>query len=162
MCGACLFEPILERMDLPAPARLLGAPPLWLVAALLSIASASAGQILLKIGVRNAHLAPDVAKHPLVLLGVLFTPYIMAGIAAFGLSMLFWLGAISGQELSTVYPMAALGYVVVTVLSVRLFHDHVDIWKLAGIALIVAGVLTLNIGAEHAQPLGSRGDVSVR
>lgn len=153
---------MIERMDLSAPARFALAPPLWLVAALLSIASASTGQILLKLGVRNAHLAPDAAKHPAILLGVLLTPYVMAGIAAFALSMVLWLGAISGQELSTVYPMAALGYVLVTVLSVRLFHDRIDAWKLAGIALIVAGVLILNVGANVSpSPVGTT-DISAR
>ncbi|MGH7706966.1 MAG: cation/cationic drug transporter [Vulcanimicrobiaceae bacterium] len=120
-------------------------PPLWLVAALLSIVSASTGQILLKIGVKAA-LPPDAIRHPLALLSVFTNPFIVAGVVAFALSMVLWLGAINGQQLSAVYPMAALGYVLVTLVSVRLFHDSLGGWKIAGIGLIIVGVLVLNAG----------------
>jgi multidrug transporter EmrE-like cation transporter len=121
-------------------------PPPWLIAALLSIASASTGQILLKIGVRSAALPPDAIRHPLVLLSAMLNPFVIVGIMAFVASMIFWLGAINGQQLSNVYPLAALGYVIVTVVSVRLFHDQVTVWKVVGIGFIVLGVILLNHG----------------
>ncbi|HEV3156107.1 MAG TPA: EamA family transporter [Candidatus Baltobacteraceae bacterium] len=121
--------------------------PLWLIAALCSITSASAGQILLKIGVRSAALPSDSLEHPNELLNMLLNPYVAAGVFAYAASMVLWLAAINGQELSRVYPMAALGYVLVTIVSVKLFHDEITVWKVAGIALIILGVIVLNQGA---------------
>ena len=37
-----------------------------------------------------------------------------------------------------------------TVASVRLFHDTVTPWKIAGIALIVLGIVVLNAGSPAA------------
>lgn len=121
-------------------------PGLWLLCALLSIGCASTGQILLKLGVRAAALPPDAVRHPLALFGAFLNPFVICGVTAFAASMVFWLGAISGQQLSAVYPMAALGYVIVTVASVRIFHDELTGWKIAGIAIIVLGVAVLNAG----------------
>lgn len=119
--------------------------PLWLIAALLSIACASAGQIFLKIGVRGA-LPSDAIRHPFLLLAALLNPYVILGTAAYAISMILWLGAISGQALSVVYPMAALGYVLVSMASVWLFGDAVTPAKVFGITLIIIGIIVLNTG----------------
>lgn len=121
-------------------------PPLWLIATLLSVLCASGGQILLKIGVRSAELPANVLLHPAPLFAALLNPYIIGGILAFVASMLLWLAAINGQQLSSVYPLAALGYVIVTLVSALLFHDRITVWKIAGIMLIVLGVALLNHG----------------
>ncbi|MHB8414567.1 MAG: DMT family transporter [Acidiferrobacteraceae bacterium] len=109
---------------------------------------------MLKIGVKAAALPPDALRDPLLLLSALFNPYIIGGIVAFAASMVLWLGAISGQQLSSVYPMAALGYVIVTIASVRIFHDTITVPKVAGILLILLGVVILNLGAS---PVGGNG-----
>lgn len=126
--------------------------PLWLIAALLSIACASAGQIFLKIGVRGA-LPADAVRQPLLLLGALLNPYVILGTAAYAISMVLWLGAISGQALSVVYPMAALGYVLVSIASVWIFGDAVTPGKVLGIAFIITGILILSTSV--AKPIVS-------
>jgi multidrug transporter EmrE-like cation transporter len=120
--------------------------PIWLIAALLSICSASAGQLLLKVGVRGAHLPDNPLQQPLSLVLALFQPLIICGIIAEATSMMLWLAAINTRALSAVYPMAALGYVIVTVVSVVFFGEGLSIGKIAGIALIVLGVVVLNSG----------------
>lgn len=126
--------------------------PLWFAAALLSIALAASGQILLKLGVR-ASLPADSALHPMLVLSAMRHPFICMGILAFAASMVAWIAAISGQELSRVYPMAAIGYVIVTIASVWLFNDSVTTAKVAGIGLIVLGIVVLNLGAPAAHQL---------
>lgn len=118
--------------------------PVWLFVALLSILSASTGQVLLKIGV--SALPSNPLKNPAELLIAFLNPFVVAGVLAFALSMVLWLGAISGQQLSSVYPLAALGYVVVSVASVWLFRDTMGALKIAGIMLIVLGTIVLNAG----------------
>jgi multidrug transporter EmrE-like cation transporter len=123
--------------------------PTWFLAALLSIALAATGQVLLKLGVQRA-FTPDVTTYQAMFLAALREPRIACGVAAFAASMVVWLAAISGQQLSRVYPMAAIGYVLVTIASVRLFHDTVTPGKIAGIALIVIGIVVLNVGSPAA------------
>lgn len=115
--------------------------PLWLVAASMSVGFASVGQILLKIGVRRNAIPTDLARHPLAVLTALFHPYVAAGVFAFAISMILWIVALNGQQLSLVYPMAALGYVLVTIASACLFGETMNLWKIAGIRLIILGVL---------------------
>ncbi len=129
--------------------------PPWLLAALCSIALAATGQVLLKLGVQRA-LPPDAASHPMLVLAAFRHPYVCLGIVLFAASTVIWLGAISGQQLSRVYPMAALGYVLVTVASVWLFHDTVTPGKIAGIALIVLGIVVLNAGGPAASSAAVR------
>lgn len=123
--------------------------PAWFVAALLSITLAASGQVLLKVGVQRAFTA-NVASYPSMLLAAIREPFIALGVTAFAASTVVWLAAISGQQLSRVYPMAALGYILVTIASVRLFHDTVTPWKIAGITLIVVGIVVLNAGGPAA------------
>jgi len=127
-------------------------PTYWLIAALLSIACAACGQLLLKYGVRSVHLPSDALTHPLLLATALWNPFIVAGTLSFGLSMVLWLAALSGEQLSTVYPMAALGYIAVTIASIRLFNDVVTPAKFAGLVLIVLGVVVLNLQFPTARP----------
>src|SRR6185312_7026761 len=46
-------------------------------------------------------------------------------------------------HLSVLYPLYALSYVWVDLLSLYYFHEHMNIWKGAGIALIIGGVAVL-------------------
>ena len=51
--------------------------------------------------------------------------------------------ALRDGELSIVYPVIALTYVWVSLLSVLVFHEPMNIFKAVGIAVIVAGVAVL-------------------
>ena len=81
--------------------------PAWFVAALLSITLAASGQVLLKLGVQRAFTTG--ASYPSMLVAAVREPFIVLGVTAFAASMVVWLAAISGQQLSRVYPMAAIG-----------------------------------------------------
>ena len=54
--------------------------------------------------------------------------------------------ALKGRELSRLYPIIALTYVWVTILSVFMLAEHVNLYRAAGIALIVTGVSILGGG----------------
>ena len=124
---------------------LLSQIPLWLIAALFSILLAASGQIMLKVGVKSLRLPDDALAHPVQLVSALLSPIIIVGIALFACSVIFWLAAISGQELSRVYPLASLGYVIVTIASIKLFGDEISLPKIAGICLIILGVSILQM-----------------
>ncbi len=97
-------------------------------------------QILIKTGATM--LARQVA-HPGLLnaaAGMFTNPWLFAGYALYGVSAVLMVLALRDGELSLLYPVIALTYVWVTVLSFFIFHESLGAYKLTGITLIVAGV----------------------
>ena len=101
----------------------------------------AAAQVLMKTGAN--HLA-----HP-GLIGMATNIPLMGGYCLYGLSTLLLVVALKDGELSLLYPVIALTYVWVTMLSFLIFHDDINPWKLAGIVLIVAGVAVLGKGGKR-------------
>jgi drug/metabolite transporter (DMT)-like permease len=95
----------------------------------------AAAQIFMKLGAN--HLA-----HP-GLIGMATNPSLLCGLVLYGLSTVLLVLALKDGELSLLYPVIALTYVWVTVLSLLLLHDKPNPYKLAGIAIIVVGVSVL-------------------
>ena len=98
----------------------------------------AAAQILLKTGANQL-------THPTVF-GVLTSIPLMGGLSLYGLSTVLLVLALRDGELSMLYPVIALTYVWVTLLSFLIFHDRVNPFKLLGIVTIVIGVGILGRG----------------
>jgi multidrug transporter EmrE-like cation transporter len=73
---------------------------------------------------------------------------LLAGLSLYGISTLLLVLALRDGELSLLYPVIALTYVWVTLLSLVVFHDRINPIKLAGIATIVVGVGVLGRGGK--------------
>jgi multidrug transporter EmrE-like cation transporter len=101
----------------------------------------AAAQVLMKTGAN--HMA-----HP-GLVGMVTNLPLMGGYCLYGLSTLLLVLALKDGELSLLYPVIALTYVWVTVLSFLIFHDDINPWKLTGIVLIVLGVAVLGKGGKR-------------
>ncbi|MGA2183895.1 MAG: hypothetical protein ABSH47_12770 [Bryobacteraceae bacterium] len=100
-------------------------------------------QILIKTGATI--LAHQVA-HPGLLnaaAGMFTNPWLFSGYAFYGVSAVLMVLALRDGELSMLYPVIALTYVWVSLLSFVIFHESIGVWKMAGIALIVTGVAVL-------------------
>jgi multidrug transporter EmrE-like cation transporter len=65
------------------------------------------------------------------------------GLACYVISLIVWLGALSRVPVSLAYPMLSIGYVINAFAAALLFGEALSIGKLAGIAMICAGVITL-------------------
>jgi multidrug transporter EmrE-like cation transporter len=103
---------------------------------LWSVLLGAAGQIALKSGMSHANGVGLVG----LLRAAFLTPAVLLGIFLYVVSLVFWLSVLHTQELSYVYPMIAFGYVLVSLLSWWLFHDHMSGLRLGGILLICIGV----------------------
>lgn len=99
----------------------------------------AAAQILMKSGATTVS-QPGVAG---VLMGMLTNVRLFSGYCLYGLSTVLLVLALKEGELSLLYPVIALTYVWVTVLSFLLFHETVNPYKMVGIAVIVIGVAVL-------------------
>jgi multidrug transporter EmrE-like cation transporter len=70
-------------------------------------------------------------------------PPLWAGLACYGISVFLWVGALSRVPVSIAYPLLSIGYVVNAFAAAALFGEALSVTKLAGIGLIIAGVLLL-------------------
>ena len=108
----------------------------------------AAAQILMKIG---AGKIPNVSgaailANPLIILGDI---PLMGGLSCYGLFTLLLIFALRDGELSVIYPVIALTYVWVTFLSIVVFHEAMNPFKVCGVIVIVLGVSIL--GRNRAQ-----------
>ena len=99
----------------------------------------AAAQILMKVGM--THFAPNLAA-------ILTNVPLIAGYVLYGINTLMLVLALRDGELSTLYPIIALTYVWVTLLSYLLLSERPNFFKNLGIATIVAGVAVLGRGGR--------------
>lgn len=107
---------------------------------------ASVAQILLKMAAGHEYPKIDPAHLGTVftfLLALLSNVPLVFGYALHACNALLLIFALRGGELSILWPIYALSYVWVALLSAYFFGDHINAWKVGGIALIIAGVTLL-------------------
>src|SRR5207249_9769548 len=105
----------------------------------------AAAQILMKIGAHNlpAGGPSAIAADPLILL----TNFaLLGGLSLYGLFTLLLIFALRDGALSVIYPIIALNYVWVTILSLIFFHETMNRFKAAGVAVIVLGLIVIGWG----------------
>jgi drug/metabolite transporter (DMT)-like permease len=86
------------------------------------------------------HAAPALAVHP----GVL------GGVTCYVVSVVVWLVALSRVDVSIVYPMLSVGYVVNALLAMWLFGEAVTLQRWIGIGVILVGVTLVARSGGHA------------
>jgi len=68
-------------------------------------------------------------------------PHILGGLTAYVFSVGLWIVALSRVEVSVAYPMLSIGYVVNAAAAWYLFGEAVSPMRLAGIGVIIIGVV---------------------
>jgi drug/metabolite transporter (DMT)-like permease len=107
---------------------------------------ASAAQILLKMGAGHEYPVLDLGRPGTLVdfaLALLSNVPLVFGFAFHACNALLLIFALRGGELSILWPIYALSYVWVALLSSYFFGEHVNVWKVGGIALIILGVALL-------------------
>lgn len=100
------------------------------------------GQIAIKWQVLQAGALPDGLVGKVVfVLKLLLNPWIISAFVAAFLAAVCWIGAMTKLELSQAYPFMALNFILVTLLAGWLFAEPVTWPKIAGLALIVVGLI---------------------
>lgn len=106
---------------------------------LIGIIFASVGQIFWKIGMNNFGHITNYA--PSTLITIFFNPYILSGLAMYGLSTVFWLIALSKKDLSFVYPFIGLTFIIVLILSNVILKESIGIYRIIGTFIIILGLM---------------------
>lgn len=110
-------------------------------------------QILMKLGTAQlgSHVTlMDVMHHPPLFvafcLGIITNIRLFAGYCLLGVQTVLMALALKGQELSKLYPIIALTYVWVILLSLLILPgEHMNFFRSIGIAFIVGGVSVLGV-----------------
>ena len=99
----------------------------------------AAAQLLMKVGMTHfqATLPALLTNYPLI-----------AGYVLYGINTLMLVLALKDGELSMLYPIIALTYVWVTLLSYVVLSEPPNVWKNVGSGVIVIGVAVLGRGGR--------------
>jgi uncharacterized membrane protein len=114
---------------------------------LLSEAITVVGQILFKKSTNNIGTY-DLKKWPdriRFLSTVLSRPHLWMGAIAMVGGLAVWLLAIAQGDLSLVFPIGSLQYIMVLLLAHRFLGEKIDRMKLIGTLLVMAGIVLMSI-----------------
>jgi multidrug transporter EmrE-like cation transporter len=109
---------------------------------LFAVAAAATGQVLLKNGMRTASTRA-AATHGSLAVAAATSPWVLLGLAVFGISAVAWLAVLSRVPLSVAYPFNALGYLGILTASIVVLHERANVWTWAGTALVVSGLIVV-------------------
>lgn len=109
--------------------------------AFASILLAAGGQIAMKTGMKQVGEIGSIGR--LLDIGTVFhiftTPAVLLGISLYAVSLFLWLGALSSLNVSVVYPMVSLAYVITAVVAFVFLKESVTLLQWVGILLVVGG-----------------------
>ena len=91
------------------------------------------GQVLVKKGVIELVAVNRWTDYAL-------NPFVLAGLACAGLAAVSWIAALRHYDLSYAYPFMSLSFLLVAVLSIVIFGEHVKLNQWIGLAIVVAGL----------------------
>jgi multidrug transporter EmrE-like cation transporter len=101
----------------------------------------AAAQLLLKAGTnRIGEFAFTLGNLVPVGLKVAASPFVLGGLACYGVSVVVWIMALSRVPVSVAYPMLSIGYIVNAAAAWFLFGESLTAQKLVGIGFIIVGV----------------------
>ena len=104
-------------------------------------------QLALKASVRD--LGPIALSRDTALpvsLRLITEPMLWTGLGCYGVSVIVWIVALSRVDVSMAYPMLSIGYIVNAIAAWWLFHEALGPMRIAGILLIIFGVIVLTKG----------------
>jgi len=137
----------------PAPVALPATRPKALQAAIwgwiLFVAVETATQVVFKL----AGATLDDSAGPAALVRhALSTPIVFLGFGLYFLGFLIWITILKDVDLGRAFPMTATIYLATLAAAVFLFHEHLNPTRIAGVLVIIAGVVTLASDEDTHRP----------
>lgn len=111
----------------------------WIVIYTLILAYS---QILLKLGI--SQIGGIGFDHPIQLIFSIFSNvYIISGTILMASSYFLWLAILSWFKLSLAFPLTAIGFIFVAILSYFILNEKLFFYNYIGIAFIALGIFLL-------------------
>ena len=101
------------------------------------------GQTLFKKSTNTieVHSLKDVSTIVRFLMDILAKPYIWVGFLCIAGGLVMWLIALAQGDLSLVYPISSLQYILILFSAHIFLHERVDAMKLIGTFLVIFGII---------------------
>ena len=104
----------------------------------ISVFLAAIGQVAMKKGMNDVDIncVTELTK-------ILTRNYVWLGLSLYGISTVFWLVALTRFDLSYMYPLISLGYILTAVFAYTFLHEHISLMRWGGILLVICGVILI-------------------
>ena len=107
----------------------------------ICIVFGAVGQILMKSGMSQIGSISGLSK--LISLSTIFSiftnVYVIGGLCLYAISAFLWLGALSTLNVSFMYPLLSIGYILTAVLGLIFLKEDITLIRWGGILLVVSG-----------------------
>ena len=105
------------------------------------------GQLVLKWRLNLKGAMPDAFQEKVMyMFYALLDPYVISSFVAAFLASITWMAALTKFQLSFAYPFMSISFILVFFLSIFIFGETFNVYKLSGCLLIVAGIIVLSRG----------------
>lgn len=111
-----------------------------------SVFLSALAQTSFKIGVGRVRLGADVSVLDKTL-AMLLSPYVIGGLALYGIGTILWLFALRQLELSVAYPFVAMSFVMVLASGALFLGEPLTAGRILGVCLIIAGLVVISQSA---------------
>lgn len=110
---------------------------------LASVLIAACGQLMLRYGMTNIREDRPTAHGGQLLMAAARAPWVVGGLAVFGISALLWLVTLSKVPLSRAYPFTAIGFIAILAASSILLDEAIGPRLWVGALVVVGGLLLI-------------------
>ena len=73
--------------------------------------------------------------------------YLIFGLFLYALSTVFYIAALKIEQLSVLYPILSVGYIWISLFSIKFLNEEMNFNKVIGILLIILGVIFIGVGS---------------
>ena len=103
------------------------------------------GQIAMKKGMTQLDRidGPADLLNPSTVIGIFENWYVMGGLLLYFFSAFLWLGALSTLDVSFMYPLLSLAYIVTAILAFTFLGETINMVRWLGIVLVVMGCILI-------------------
>lgn len=113
---------------------------------LIAVIFSSIGQVFWKLGMRD--LGPIINYDISIILKIFTNLFVDIGLLCYAISTIFWLVALSKEDLGYVYPFVAATYVLVLIFSYYFLNEHFGIYRIIGTGIVLLGLLFIIKGEQ--------------
>lgn len=112
-----------------------------LILVLICIFGAAMGQIAMKSGMSQVGEISSVSQlfNAGTLSSIFTNPRVLAGIFCYAVSAILWLGALSTLDVSLMYPLLSLAYVITAIVAFIFLKENITLLRWMGILMMVIG-----------------------
>ena len=139
-----LTEPPEATAALPFSRGVRGLIGRWWVAFAASSVFVVSGHLLIKAGLNSASVHVSSSTGPMGVLHSVLDPQVVAGLLVYFLGSICWMIAVAQKEISFLYPLSSVNYVLVVVISYVWFAETITLQRASGVCLIVLGMVLMN------------------